>query len=645
MTISTETTKVTALGNGAQTVFSYDFLIPAVGQYNLYYTDVAGEITLISQSNYTVSGVGNPNGGTYTYAPGGNPIASGTSVTLARDVPFTQTTELNNQGAYYPQVLETALDRLVLQTQQLQTQVGLAFKAPITNAAVADVPTAAVRANGWAYWDNDGNLTSSEAGWPGSPAGSLQITGAQNILADPVANPVNTYSSLTATGTTAYDNTREFLVSLGFTSNRGAAASSPQRDKVTLYAAMLSMDGTGDAWSFNTVHSLFPGPATYNAFGYELDFNNLNGHRGDVPGASGLAAPVGYGLAITGVASYRSTAAMLITGASASVWNRGIVVTSGVVQSSFQEVGLAERSLDIRGINDIGLSLENGSFARAPILLGNETHVAWRNAADNADLSVLTVDSTDSLLLGGAVLGAVVFDVTTEVLPVNDATVSLGTGANRWSEVYAANGTINTSDLRAKNTVRKVPSVMALLREIEPIAYKFNVGGAVRETITEQKLLPVYEDVEADRERVVIDNGKARVVREKAVERRKVMDELPMFAVDGRRIVTWTKAIRDPATGQVTTPSVPVPKTHLVPRMAMQPVTRVVSKPRAGTRTHYGFAADDFKKAFDKLGLGDFGGYVRSPDGTEGLRDHQITALLWRMMREVDERLLAVEAR
>lgn len=645
MTIATETTKVTVLGNGAQTVFNYAFLLPAVGQYALYYTDAAGGITLISQVNYTVSGVGNPNGGTFTYAPGGNPIATGTSLTFTRAVPYTQTTELNNQGAYYPQVLETALDRLVLQTQQLRTDVDLAFKAPITNAAVADVPTASVRANGWAFWDADGNLTSSEEGWPGSPAGSLQITGAQNILMDPVANPVATQSSLTATAETQYDNAREFLVSFGFTSNRGSAAASPARDKVTLYAAMLSEDGTGDAWSFNTVHSLFPGPATYNAFGYELDFNNLNGHRGDIPGAFGLAAPVAYGQAITGFAAYRSTAALAITGGVSEVWNRGIVVTNGVVQASFQDVSLAERSLDIRSGSDIGLSLENGAFTRAAVLVGNGAPIGWRNAADSTDYLMLYLDGSNNFNIGGGVPPVIALGASTSVRPASDAAVSLGTGSFRWSEVYAANGTINTSDVRAKNSVQKVGSLLDVLRAIAPISFKFNVGGADTETVVEQKLAPVYETVPVDRERIVVAGGQARVEKYKATEQRKIMDAVPVLGPNGKRQIVWTKAVRDPATGAVTLPAMPVEKTHLVPRMAMQPVERVVTTPRAGTRRHYGFAAGDFKDAFDKLGLGDFGGYVVAADGTEGLRDHQITALLWQIVREMDDRLLAVESR
>jgi len=188
MTISSETTKQTFLGNGAQSVFTYTFLLPTAAQYTLHYVDAAGAISLVSQADYTVSGIGVATGGSLTYLRGGSPIANGTSITLVRAVPYTQTTELNNQGAYYPSVIESALDRLDMQIQQLWATSRLSFKAPVTNANVADVPTADSRASSWAYWDEDGNLTSTTTAWPGGASQTIQITGGQTLNHEPTGN-------------------------------------------------------------------------------------------------------------------------------------------------------------------------------------------------------------------------------------------------------------------------------------------------------------------------------------------------------------------------------------------------------------------------------------------------------------------------
>ncbi len=637
MTISSDTTKVTVLGNGAQSVFTYSFLLPTAGQYALYYTNLTGDISLISQANYSVSGVGNPNGGTFTYLPGGAPIASGTSLTFVRNIPYTQTTELGNQGAYYPQVVEAALDRLDMQIQQLKTLSGLSFKAPITNSAVADVPTAADRANGWAFWDGSGNLTSTTSAYPGGTSGSLLIDGNQTLQADPVANPVNTFSSAIITGETTQDNAREFLVSIGFVSNRGAAAASPERDKVALYVGTIADSGTGDAWSFNTVMSMFPGASAYSAYGYELDFNNLNGNRGATPGVGGLAAPVSYGLGISGFSTSTNTAAVLLTGTS-GMWNRGIVTTDAVGQSVMQDFGTPERFLDLRGTYDIGIDM-SAAVATIGMALAADAPITGDG------VHMLSFSSGTNVVLMGE--SGVSFNVQgDDFSPFTNNATSLGISGQRYSEVYAVNGTINTSDVRQKNSIKKLAkkgNMTALLREVQPITFKFNSGGATTETVTEQKMLPVYETVDVEVEDTVVgEDGKARVVKRQTTERRRVLDVVPVVGDDGQQLVDWTKPVRS-RDGVILRDAQPVPRIKRVPRMAMQDVEVKRVVPREGVREHYGFAAEDFKAAFEKLGFGDFGGYVRGADGVEGLRDHQITAVLWQVVRELDARVQKLE--
>ena len=62
------------------------------------------------------------------------------------------------------------------------------------------------------------------------------------------------------------------------------------------------------------------------------------------------------------------------------------------------------------------------------------------------------------------------------VRPVADGTASLGAAGNRWSEVFASNGTINTSDAREKTAVRALTdSEIAAAKELskEIGAFKF----------------------------------------------------------------------------------------------------------------------------------------------------------------------------
>jgi len=638
MTISTQTTKVTVLGNGAQSVFTYSFLLPTVGQYALYFTDTDGAISLISQANYTVSGIGVATGGTFTYLPSGVPIATGTSLTLVRAVPNTQVYEFGNQGAYYPQQVESALDRLDMQVQQLQTLANLSFKAPITNANVADVPTLVDRANTWAYWNANGDLVGSAAASPGTGLSNLLIQGDQSLQAYPVANPVNTFSSLIVTGTTAQNAAREFLVSIGLVSNKGAAAASPDRDKVGLYVGLQADSGTGDVWSFNTVLTMAAGAAAYNAQGHELDFNNLNGHRGDTPGAAGLAAPVGYGLSITGVASYRSTSALLLTGASAGVWNRGLTITSGVVQSSIQDLGTADRALDLQGAYDYAIDLSSSTSTAAAIQMGNAHSLRGKTTGGTAR-TLISLNASDQVFVGDSAQQTVLSGSL--VVPYADNLVSFGNGSFRWTEIFATNGTINTSDPKLKKDMVPLGSMLPLLREVQPISFKFKEGGGSTETAWTEELTQEYETIEVEKTVIDVIDGKATERRVKETVTRRVVDEVPVVDANGEQVYDWTKPMRD-GHGRVTHPSVRVPRMHRVQRMSLKqvPVQRVVMRP--GKRTHLGFSATEVQAAVQKLGLGDLGVYVKD-NGVEGLRIDQLVAALWQVAREQDAEIAALK--
>ena len=59
--------------------------------------------------------------------------------------------------------------------------------------------------------------------------------------------------------------------------------------------------------------------------------------------------------------------------------------------------------------------------------------------------------------------------------PSTDNAVNCGAGARRWSTVYAATGTINTSDARFKNSVKDIDdALLDAWGNIEPKQYKFN---------------------------------------------------------------------------------------------------------------------------------------------------------------------------
>jgi len=133
MTVSSETSKSGPYtGNGSQTVFAYGFKIFANTDLRVIKTSTAGvETDQTLTTHYTVSGVGDTGGGNVTMltAP-----ASGEKITILRDMTFTQTTDLRNQGGFYPEVHERVFDRLTMQTQQLKEAVDRAVQVDPSSA-------------------------------------------------------------------------------------------------------------------------------------------------------------------------------------------------------------------------------------------------------------------------------------------------------------------------------------------------------------------------------------------------------------------------------------------------------------------------------------------------------------------------------
>lgn len=124
MTISTSSSQIQIAGNGAQTVFAFPFIGAAVA--DIFVSSVAsnGSLTPIAASNFTVSlNAATPNqlwgvGGSVSYPVSGSPLPTGSSLLIQRILPYTQPTSVQNQGNYYAQVTEQALDQLEMQIQQ-----------------------------------------------------------------------------------------------------------------------------------------------------------------------------------------------------------------------------------------------------------------------------------------------------------------------------------------------------------------------------------------------------------------------------------------------------------------------------------------------------------------------------------------------
>ncbi len=122
MTLSSETTVDRYTAAEAQTVFAYTFRIDDGDHIDVYVDDA------LQASGYTVSNVGNANGGNVTFTTA--PRATGedaVTVTLIRNVPNTQLSDLPTQGAVDTATIEAELDRFAMRLQQVEEKLGRAL--------------------------------------------------------------------------------------------------------------------------------------------------------------------------------------------------------------------------------------------------------------------------------------------------------------------------------------------------------------------------------------------------------------------------------------------------------------------------------------------------------------------------------------
>lgn len=148
MTISTTTKKVTGSGNGSATSFSFSpFTVFETGDLLVVKVSSAGVETTLTEgtgtTNYSVTlttPTSLPSTGSITYpATLGTKLATGESIVIKRVVDLLQDVDLFNQGGFFPDVLEGALDNATMVDLQQQEDIDRSLKGPITDLSLIHI--------------------------------------------------------------------------------------------------------------------------------------------------------------------------------------------------------------------------------------------------------------------------------------------------------------------------------------------------------------------------------------------------------------------------------------------------------------------------------------------------------------------------
>ena len=128
-------------GNGVTTVFPFTFKVfTATDILVTYLNALAVESVLVLSTNYTVSLNADQN-----TSPGGSVTllvapATATYITLTSQLANTQTLALTNSGGFYPESINNALDRTVIEIQQLAEKVSRTVSIPTSSTASVTLP-------------------------------------------------------------------------------------------------------------------------------------------------------------------------------------------------------------------------------------------------------------------------------------------------------------------------------------------------------------------------------------------------------------------------------------------------------------------------------------------------------------------------
>jgi hypothetical protein len=198
MTVSSSVNKVTYSGNSATTVFpvNYYFLENSHLQVILVSNNVETIQTITSQ--YTVTGAGNPAGGSVTML---TPPPTGTQLIIVRNVPATQETDYLANDPFPAESHERALDKLTMLVQQVELDADRALKIPLSSLPTTSTELPVPSANKLLAWNSNASAITNL-----DPADVISVVGQQNSYADVFAGDgVTTSFTLTRNPGTVFN--------------------------------------------------------------------------------------------------------------------------------------------------------------------------------------------------------------------------------------------------------------------------------------------------------------------------------------------------------------------------------------------------------------------------------------------------------
>ncbi len=207
MSLSSVTSKVIYVGDGATLIFPYTFKVFAEGDLTVSDYNVAtGSSTVLTlNTDYLVDGVGIDAGGNVTLSGSYTSLPTGSKLVIQREMDLTQEVDYVENDPFPAQTLENALDKITMITQQLQEQCDRAVKSDISTVS-----------SGIVYVDKEASASSAVVSLAASVASNSSAVVSLSQAAIAVSSATVAVSKATACASSAVVSLDAAVLSSGY---------------------------------------------------------------------------------------------------------------------------------------------------------------------------------------------------------------------------------------------------------------------------------------------------------------------------------------------------------------------------------------------------------------------------------------------
>lgn len=493
-----------------QTAIPYNF--PLLRQEDIRVTRTRAGVTaeLVIGTDFTVSGVGNANGGTVTLTVG---ATAGDIIVVDGDAVISRLSSIIQSGRFSSAQIDLELDLAVIRDQELRRDVDVLAAAPAfatLQESVEDIIGASLMAGpgiSLVYDDNTGKVTLTNIGVPNG--GSGNVVGPASSVNGNVARFSGTTGkvlvdggaitpSMLSTGALAWDANGYHTFGFPYRLDTGSLDFYPIQ--------IAGWPGYGDGGGIALIqHSNDQSCSALT--GYKTRGTTYNSvtaiQTGDeIVEISGEAAN-GTTYVKTGYITLRTTDQAPISGSIIpSTWNFGSMTTSGTLNLQMQLTHNAD--LYLAGGIKAGTGYTNNGVNQYDFYYGSKVfgYSASGNAVvGHADASGQAA-KVSSVKVTGADLHAFFFSPNG---PFN-STGAVKTGAITTNGTTTTYGT--SSDYRLKEDVEPMADALATVAALKPVTWKWKSNGAAGQGFIAHELQEIVPDCVSGEKDAVMPVGR-----------------------------------------------------------------------------------------------------------------------------------------